>query len=150
MAATVLAAAWLSTAGHAGFLYVPQAETPAAAVGAVGPEAAEAAHERSRSRATERSGTPVAGFWQVGPGETLRDVLGRWGGRAGIEVLFLTDRHYRLHEGRRLNGSFGEASQALFAALSHLPHPPVGEMRAGGGTLAVLHRVSPRRTGDGQ
>ena len=145
----MFAAALLSTAGHAGFLYVPQAETPAATVEVVGSADAGVAQERLHDRAPERSGTPVAEFWQVRPGEMLRDVLARWGRDAGIEVLFLTDRRYRLHEGRRFHGSFGEASQALLSALSHLRHPPVGEMRAGG-TLAVLHRVSPRLAGDVQ
>ena len=146
----MFAAALLSTAGHAGFLYVPQAETPAAAVEAVGSEAEGAAPERYRDRALEGSEKPGTGLWQTRPGEMLRDVLARWGGDAGIEVLFLTDRRYRLHEGRRFHGSFAEASQALLAALSHLPHPPVGEIRAGGGTLAILHRASPRRTGGGR
>ena len=85
------------------------------------------------------------GDWQVRAGETLREVLGRWGVRKGIEVLFLTDRRYRLHEGRAFRGSFEEASEALFTALSHLPHPPVGELRTDGRTLAVMHRLSPDR-----
>ena len=72
----------------------------------------------------------------------LRDVLARWGGDAGVEVLFLTDRRYRLHEGRRFRASFVEASQALLAALSHLPHPPVGEMKPHDGTLVVMHQAS--------
>ena len=91
---------------------------------------------------------PDAGLWQVRPGETLREILGRWGGRAGIEVLFLTDRRYRLHEGRTFAGPFAQAADALFATLSHLPHPPVGERRSDGGTLAVLHRS--RQAGGGQ
>ena len=96
----------------------------------------------------EKSDSP--GVWQVRAGEMLREALGRWGEDAGVEVLFLTDRRYRLHEGRRFHGSIGEASQALFAALSHLPHPPVGEVKATGGTLVVLHQASPHGTGDGQ
>ena len=100
----------------------------------------------------------------------LREALDRWGGRAGVDVLFLTDRRYRLHEGRAFAGTFDEASRDLFAALSHLPHPPAGEMRPDGRTLAVmhhasvhqaslhhasvhqasLHRASPRRAGGGQ
>ena len=75
----------------------------------------------------------------------LRDVLGRWAARAGVEVLFLTDRRYRLHEGRSFAGSFEAAAEALFAALSHMPHPPVGEARQEGRAYAVLHRASPGR-----
>ena len=121
----------------------------------------------------EKSGS--AGLWQVHAGEMLREVLDRWGERTGIEVLFLTDRRYRLHEGRAFAGAFDEAARDLFAALSHLPHPPAGEMRPDGRTLAVmhhasvhqaslhhaslhrasvhqasLHRASPRRAGGGQ
>ena len=85
-------------------------------------------------------------FWRVHAGEMLRESLGRWGVAAGVEVLFLTDRRYRLHEGRTFEGSFDEAVEDLLAALSHLPHSPAGEMRPGGRTLAVMHwagRVRP-------
>ena len=75
----------------------------------------------------------------------LRDALDRWGGRAGVEILFLTDRRYRLLEGRSFAGSFEEATQALFSALSHLPHRPVGERKGAGRTLAVLHGARPNR-----
>ena len=97
----------------------------------------------------ERSGS--AGLWQVRAGEMLREALGRWGAHAGIEVLFLTDRRYRLHEGRAFEGSFDEAARTLFSALSHLPHPPAGELRPDGRTLAVMHGSSGMRpAGDGR
>ena len=97
----------------------------------------------------QKSGS--AGPWQVRAGEMLREALGRWGGRAGIEVLFLTDRRYRLHEGRAFEGSFDEAAMDLLAALSHLPHPPVGETRPDGRTLAVMHEAGRARApGDGR
>ena len=111
-----------------------------------------------RARVTPEEAAAESGLWGIRAGETLRTVLGRWGRRAGIEVLFLTDRRYRLHEGRAFNGSFEEAAHALSGALSHLPHPPAMELRADGGTLAVLHRTRPAgdprardpRAGDGQ
>ena len=74
-------------------------------------------------------------------GETLREVLARWGARAGVEVQFLTDRRYRLHGAGAFEGGFDGAVQALFKALDHLPHPPAGEFAAGGGSLAVTHRA---------
>ena len=104
-----------------------------------------------RARVAPEAAADGSGLWGIRAGETLRTVLERWGRRAGIEVLFLTDRRYRLHEGRAFNGSFGEAAHALSGALSHLPHPPVMELRADGGTLAVLHRTRPAgdpRAGD--
>ena len=85
------------------------------------------------------------GLWHVRADETLREVLDRWGARRGIEVLFLTDRRYRMHEGREFRGSFEEASEALFTALSHLPRAPLGDLRGDGRTLAVMHRLSPDR-----
>ena len=88
----------------------------------------------------ERSRSP--GLWQVRAGEMLREALGRWGAHAGIEVLFLTDRRYRLHEGRAFQGSFDEAARTLFSALSHLPHAPVGQVKRDGRTLVVMHRAS--------
>ena len=81
------------------------------------------------------------GIWRVEPGDTLRAVLERWGARAGIDVLFLTDRRYRLHRGQAFRGAFIDAVRALFFALSHLPHPPTGELAPGGRSLAVTHRA---------
>ena len=81
------------------------------------------------------------GVWRVEAGDTLRDVLERWGTRAGVEVLFLTDRRYRLHRGQAFEGAFIDAVRALFFALSHLPHPPAGEFTADGRSLAVTHRA---------
>ena len=152
-------------ASQAGFLYVPPTEAVFVAEDrenggtAVDPEAADdavgGAHggprtgakradmtvpRRAGAEPLDRSGP--AGPWRVHSGEMLRDVLSRWGGDAGIEVLFLTDRRYRLHEGRTFAGSFEEAAQALFSALSHLMHPPVGEARPDGGALVVMHQAS--------
>ena len=106
---------------------------------------AAAGRSGERARVTPEEAAAGSGLWGIRAGETLRTVLDRWGRRAGIEVLFLTDRRYRLHEGRAFNGTFGEAAHALSGALSHLPHPPVMEFRADGGTLAVLHRTRPAR-----
>ena len=107
-----------------------------------------AGEDHAPTTAEAEGGAPDPGLWHVRPGETLREVLGRWGARAGMEVLFLTDRRYRLHEGRTFAGPLAEAADGLFATLSHLPHPPVGERRSDGRTLAVLHRSRP--AGDGQ
>ena len=81
------------------------------------------------------------GVWRIQAGDSLREVLERWGARAGIGVLFLTDRRYRLHRGRAFEGAFIDAVRALFFGLSHLPHPPAGELTAGGKSLAVTHRA---------
>ena len=86
-------------------------------------------------------------LWHVRADETLRSVLARWGARHGIDLIFLTDRRYRLHEARLFQGSFAEAAEALLGALSHLPHPPVGELRSGGRTFAVLHRARSQEHG---
>ena len=174
VAMSVSAAAMFSPA-EADFLYVPPGEPVAAAERAK--DRAPAVHratteknDRADNRAlgdhgetthAEQTGAhradaePLekggsAGLWQVHAGEMLREVLDRWGGRAGVDVLVLTDRRYRLHEGRAFAGAFDEAARDLFAALSHLPHPPAGEMRPDGRTLAVMHQASPRRTGGGQ
>ena len=87
--------------------------------------------------------------WRVGAEETLRTVLQRWSERAGVEVLWLTDRRYRLHEARVFRGGFEEAVGALFFSLSHLPHAPVGEIRGDeGGVLSVMHRAPGRGAGE--
>ena len=108
-----------------------------------------AAPRHTDAEPLEKSGS--AGLWQVRAGEMLREALDRWGDRAGVEVLFLTDRRYRLHEGRAFKGSFDKAARTLFSALSHLPHPPAGELRPDGRTLAVMHGLSGMRpAGDGR
>ena len=113
-------------AAPAGFRYLPPDE-PA-------PAAAEPASNQ--------------GAWRVRANDTLRETLDRWGARAGVDVLFLTDRRYRLDADRSFRGAFAQAARALFSALSHLPRPPVGTFAEDGRTLTVLHRAP--SAGDGR
>ena len=71
----------------------------------------------------------------------LRAVLARWAARAGTEVVFLTDRRYRLDGAAAFEGGFSDAVQALFRGLSHLPHAPVAAQSEGGSVLVVRHRM---------
>ncbi len=89
------------------------------------------------------SGTRVSGasVWRVREGEMLRAVLARWAERAGTDVVFLTDRRYRLDGDAAFEGGFADAAQALFRSLSHLPHAPVAARSEGGTTLVVRHRM---------
>ena len=128
MAAAAMAAA-IPTAS-AEFRYVPPDRPPAAAVVEPVPDVA-----------APPPGEPAHAGWQVHAGETLRATLDRWGARAGIDVLFLTDRRYRLGGNRTFEGGFAAAARALFAALAHLPRPPVGELSGDGDRLTVLHRT---------
>ncbi len=81
-----------------------------------------------------------AGDWRVNAGETLVRVLRRWGSRAGVDVVVLTDRSWRIGESRVLRGrTFDEACAALFIALSHMPHAPAAERN--GSVLSVTHRL---------
>ena len=82
----------------------------------------------------------AVGRWRTEPGETLEATLERWGERAGVAALYLTDRHYRLHRERVFEGPFEAAARGLLFSLSHLPHPPAGELAGGGRTLVVTHR----------
>ena len=83
------------------------------------------------------------GVWSIRAGELLRAALTRWGDRAGVDVLFLTDRAYRLEEDRAFHGEFVDAVGALLLGLLHLPHPPAGELSSDGGVLTVTHRLRP-------
>ena len=171
--AVALATATAVPVAKSDFLYVPPegpaseearaAEPDAGGRAAGGAEDALGGREHGPAVLEVVVEDPGSGLWRVRSGEMLREVLRRWGGRAGVEVLVLTDRRYRLHEGRTFQGSFAEASDALFAALAHLPRPPAGTLRADGRTLAVLHQVSlhqasphqaslhrARRAGEGQ
>ena len=85
----------------------------------------------------------VLGVWSLRAGETLRVALTRWGDKAGVDVLFLTDRDYRLEEARAFHGDFADAVGALLLGLVHLPHPPAGELSADGRVLTVTHRLQP-------
>ena len=84
------------------------------------------------------SGTSV---WRVREGEMLRAVLARWAARSGKDVVFLTDRRYRLDGAAAFDGGFADAVQGLFRSLSHLPHAPVAARSEGGTTLVVRHRM---------
>ena len=86
--------------------------------------------------------------WRVQAGETLKETLERWGERAGVGVLYLTDRHYRLHRERVFEGGFAAAARGLFFSLSYLPHPPAGEFARDGRTLTVMHRERALDAGD--
>ncbi|MDE0407018.1 MAG: TcpQ domain-containing protein [Alphaproteobacteria bacterium] len=159
--AMALAMTCLPSTAHAEFVYVPPdppivdaargsgsdigstaaGETGAAASPLRVPASATGDGRAHPAGDTDRPVLQDTGLWHVRADETLRGVLGRWGAQGGIDVIFLTDRRYRLHEARVFEGSFAEATEALFGALSHLPHPPVGELRSGDRTFAVLHRA---------
>lgn len=100
---------------------------------AIRPAAAEPA------AAAEETAAPPT--WRVVSGELLRDVLERWGGRAGVDVVWLTDRRWRIDGSRAFQGEFAHAVRSLLFALSHLGYAPAGEVSADGRTLAVVHRV---------
>ena len=155
LAIALLAAS--ASPASAGFRYVPPAEAASAAEPAA--KGTGAPHEDTEpppgtGRAV--SGTSVSGprvpgttVWRVHAGEMLRGVLARWGARAGTDVVFLTDRRYRLEGDAAFRGGFANAARALFEALSHLPHPPEGTLSADRGSLAVTHRqAGSAQTGD--
>ena len=164
VAAAAIALLALSAApAMAGFRYVPPAEAEAAAEPAetLGPEkGSDAGAGEIEPRpgpglavtGTSVTGTNVTGtsVWRVRAGETLRETLARWGARAGTDVLFLTDRRYRLEGAASFEGAFGEAARSLFGALGHLPHPPEGGLSEDGGSLVVTHRLPMPRAGGGK
>ena len=124
---------------------------PEAAVGGTRADdpGAVAAEPRAVGAADEGPGNslPAPPLWHVREGEMLRAVLARWGARADVEVLFLTDRRYRLDGAASLKGGFADAVQGLLRGLGHLPHPPVAARAEGGTTLVVTHRA-PRPAGE--
>ena len=86
--------------------------------------------------------------WSVGQGETLQDALMRWSAMVGVELVWLTDRTYRLHETWRFRGTFAEAVGELAASLSGLERAPEAAIAPGGRTLTVRHRLG--NSGDGR
>ena len=155
LAAVLLA---LSTApASAGFRYLPPADTGANQLQPGGDAEAPASGSGPAGGGELRRGNVATGeaadiepapgpgpaVWRVDAGETLRAVLARWGAHAGVEVLFLTDRRYRLDGAAAFEGGFMDAVQALFRGLSHLPHAPAAARSEGGTTLVVTHRSPP-------
>ena len=151
-----LLAAGLALGGSdasAGFRYVPPDTPPVVEDAAAEPAARGPIPLPAEAQGAEPGG-PSAGpgpavlgprvpgprHWRVREGEMLRAALARWGARAGVDVLFLTDRRYRLEAAASFEGRFMDAVQALFRGLSHLPHPPVAA-RAEGAALVVRHRL---------
>ena len=138
--AIALLALWAGPT-EAGFRYVPpEAEETA-------PSAADIGPPPGPGPAVMEPRVSDQGVWRVREGEMLRAVLARWVGRAGTDVLFLTDRRYRLDGDAAFEGGLADAVQALFRSLSHLPHAPVAARSEGGTTLVVRHRM--RSAGEG-
>ena len=134
-------ALWAGPA-EAGFRYLPPVEAAAEPA----EKSADAGVEDMEARpgpGPAVSGTRVSGtgVWRVHEGEMLRAVLARWAERAGTDVVFLTDRRYRLEGHAAFEGGFADAVRALFRSLSHLPHPPVAARSKGGTALVVRHRM---------
>lgn len=94
------------------------------------------------------AGRDGEGDWKARSGQTLRETLERWGRRAGVEIVFLTDRRYLLRRTAVLRGTFEAAVRTLLFRLSHLPHPPAGELAGDGRSLAVTHRRRPPDPGE--
>ena len=85
---------------------------------------------------------PPVPVWEVRRGELLRDTLERWSARVGVEVVWLTDRRWRLEAGRSYRGAFDAVVQALLWGLSGQPQAPVGELSGAGRgrVITILHR----------
>lgn len=111
--------AWTPTDG--GLLVHPAAVSPDTAAAAPEPEPAT--------------------LWRIDAGELLHEVLDRWGMAGGVDIVWLTDRRWRIDEARVYRGSFLDATRQLLFGLSHLPVAPVGELAASGRSLTIVHRA---------
>ena len=76
-------------------------------------------------------------------GELLEDILERWGEAASIDIVWLTDRRWRIDQAATFRGEFADATRGLLFGLSHLSHAPVAQFAASGRTLAIVHRPPP-------
>ena len=134
LAALLLLAA--AAPAFAGFLYVP----PPVDADAAGAEEPGPGGGVPAGKGAAPPAGPGPAVWRVNAGEMLRAALARWGARAGADVVFLTDRRYRLDGAAAFEGGLMDAVEALFRGLSHLPHAPVAARPEGGTTLVVTHR----------
>ena len=142
-AAAIALLALSAGAAEAGFRYVPPGKTGAVQAEEISRSPGVADLEPPPGSGPAVPGASVADMsvWRVDEGEMMRSVLARWGARAGIDVVFLTDRRYRLEGDAAFEGGFTDAVQALFRGLSHLPHAPVAARSEGGTALVVRHRM---------
>lgn len=151
MTGAVLAVLLLAVAAapaEAGFRYVPPVADGGAGEAGGKTDAVSTAPEAGHADPAPGPGPtvldPGASVWRVHAGETLRAALSRWGERAGADVIFLTDRRYRIDAAAAFEGGFRDAAAALLLRLAHLPHPPEGALSTDGGSLAVTHRRARR------
>lgn len=86
---------------------------------------------------------PPPKVWAVTAGELLEDILERWGEEASIDIVWLTDRRWRIDQAATFRGEFADATRSLLFGLSHLSHAPVAQFAASGRTLAIVHRPPP-------
>ncbi len=86
---------------------------------------------------------PALRTWSIAAGELLGDILERWGEKADVDIVWLTDRRWRIDQAATFRGDFADAARALLFGLSHLSHAPVAQFAASGRTLAIVHRPPP-------
>ena len=119
----------------AAFRYIPPGRDTTVETRGAGPGDAEhvIVEDPNNGNSSKESGPGDAGpeVWRVHPGETLREVLARWGARAGVAAVFLTDRGYRLHGGHAFEGEFFASVEALTHSAICPIRPPPGSHPAG-------------------
>ena len=100
-------------------------------------------HPASATPQAEPPAPPTPQLWTVSAGELLDAVLERWAAEAAVDIVWLTDRRWRIDQRATFRGDFPTAARALLFGLSHLSHAPVAQFTASGRTLAIVHRPPP-------
>lgn len=75
--------------------------------------------------------------WEAVSGDTLRDLLMKWGAQSGWSVIWKLDRDYHLEAGVIFRGTFTEVSSALIRSFARATPAPIGTFYKGNRVLVV-------------
>jgi hypothetical protein len=87
---------------------------------------------------TARSEAVVGNSWQARGGDTLRDVIGGWSARAGVDLHWSIDYDYRLPRDVEFTGGYTDAVTALLDQFRKAKPRPYAQLHRQAGQQQVL------------
>lgn len=75
--------------------------------------------------------------WEAKSGDTLRNLLMKWGEESGWTVIWKLDRDYHLEAGVVFRGTFTEVSGALIRSFARATPAPIGTFYKGNRVLVI-------------
>ena len=75
--------------------------------------------------------------WEARPGDTLRELLTRWGEQAGWTVIWSLERDYHLEAGVVFRGRFVDVAGAIVRVFARATPAPIGTFYQGNRVLVI-------------